>query len=241
MCIPLRSIERTDPLARTLAVPPPLRLTFLVPAGWRALPTRLPAPIFPRPAAAFGRAAGVLPRLIVVFPWLAGVVPWLPVVVFPRLIVVFPWFAGVVPRLGVVFPWLPVVFPREGVEACDCVAGREGALAGALLCGAALGADSFFWPQAKAGTAIKSTTTSHLCNISSPLKMRFITASWLTRTFHRPSFSKHHAPSEVAGSSLLCLLQRTIFADFAHVVKLLSKNGGKVRRARLTQLRTRRH
>src|SRR5580704_18003252 len=226
MCIPLRSIERTDPLARMLAVPPPLRLTFLVPAGWRALPTRLPAPIFPRPAAVFGRAAGVVPC---------------PAVVLPRLIVVFPWLAGVVPWLGVVFPWLPVVFPREGVEACDCVAGREGALAGALLCGAALGADSFFWPQAKAGTAIKSTTTSHLCNISSPLKMRFITASWLTRTFHRPSFSKHHAPSEVAGSSLLCLLQRTIFADFAHVVKLLSKNGGKVRRARLTQLRTRRH
>src|SRR5579863_9952390 len=40
MCIPLRSIERTDPLGRTLALPPPFNATTL-PAGW------LPAPVRP--------------------------------------------------------------------------------------------------------------------------------------------------------------------------------------------------
>jgi hypothetical protein len=68
------------------------------------------------------------------------------------------------------------------VEPCDCVAPCEGAaLAGALFCGAALGAGAlvffWFWPQAKAGTAINSRITASFRNIFSLLEVRFITAS----------------------------------------------------------------
>jgi hypothetical protein len=58
MCMPPRSIERTDPLGRTLADPPPFSETVLPGGVW------LPAVV----------------RLAAVFPWLA-VLPWLAVFV----------------------------------------------------------------------------------------------------------------------------------------------------------------